>query len=144
MGGRSAEVWHDVVGHLAVLHAAIAPNHFFIERKTDALRDAAGDLSRGENGMKHFADFLQRDEIVDGNAVGREVDGDFGDVNGPGESGVGFAAVVFIVPKNAFGLLVLGETAKRSLLRDVVRGRRRGILRAYRNRRAGLRRSAFF
>ncbi len=118
-GGKIGGGGHDVVGHLAVLHAAIPPNHFFIESKTDGLRDAADNLSRGENGMKHFADFLERDEVFDGNTVGGGVDGDFGDVNGPRESGIGGAAVGFFIPNNVFGLLVLGETAKCSLLRDV-------------------------
>ena len=50
---------HDVVGHLVVGHVAVLPDAFLVEGVADALRDAAFDLARGEDGVEDFADFLQ-------------------------------------------------------------------------------------
>ncbi len=50
---------HDVIRHLGVLHAPVAPFYFLIQRKSDSLRDAAGDLPLGQNRIEHLADFLQ-------------------------------------------------------------------------------------
>ncbi len=52
-GGR-----HDVVCHLTVLHASILPDDFFIERKSDSLRHASGNLALRQNGVKNSTDFL--------------------------------------------------------------------------------------
>ena len=51
-----------------------------------------------EDGMKNFADFLEGDKIVDGGGVRGEIDGDFGDVDGPRESCVSGALILFFVP----------------------------------------------
>ena len=78
----------------------LLPNHFFVQGEADGLRDAAFDLAGGENWMEDFADFLQGDEIVDGYAIGREVNGDLRDVDGPGVCGVSVAAIFFVVPED--------------------------------------------
>ena len=56
---------HDVIRHLAVLHAPILPNHFLVQRISDPLRDAARDLPSRQNRMQHLAHLLQRHEIID-------------------------------------------------------------------------------
>ena len=99
---------HDVVGHLVVGHVAVLPDAFFVERVADALCDSALDLAFGEDGVEDFADFLQRVEVGAGGGVGGGVDGDLGDVDGPGVGGVGFAAVFFVVPEDVAGGLVAG------------------------------------
>ena len=92
---------HDVVGHLAVGHAAVFPDHILVQRIADALRDAAFDLARREHRMDHRADFLHRDEIVDARFKRDGVDADFGHIDRPGESAVGIALIVVVVPEDA-------------------------------------------
>ncbi len=99
---------HDVVGHLVVGEVTVLPKAFLVECVADALRDAAFDLACGEDGVKDFADLLQGVEVGDACGVGRGVDGDFGDVDGPGVGGVGFAAVGFVVPEDVAGGFVAG------------------------------------
>ena len=97
---------HDVVGHLVVGEVAVVPEALLVEGVADALGDAAFDLACGEDGVEDFADFLQGVEVGDAGGVGGGVDGDFGDVDGPGVGGIGFAAVGLVVPEDAFGGLV--------------------------------------
>src|ERR1700680_42752 len=59
-----ARSWHNVIGHLAVLHASILPNHFFIKTESDRLGNAADDLSSGQKWVQNFANFLERDKVV--------------------------------------------------------------------------------
>ncbi len=120
---------HDVVGHLVVGEMAVLPEAFFVERVADALGDAAFDLSGGEDGMEDFADFLQGVEVGDGCGVGGGVDGDFGDVDGPGVGGIGVAAVGFVVPEDVAGGFVAGADFERAVLCEVVRRQRDGSLR---------------
>ncbi len=94
---------HDVVGHLVVGEVAVLPDALFVEGVADALRDAAFDLAGGEDGVEDAADFLEGVEVGDGGGVGGGVDGDFGDVDGPGVGGVGVAAVGVVVPEDVAG-----------------------------------------
>ena len=97
---------HDVVGHLVVGEVAVLPDAFFVEGVADGLRDAAFDLSGGEDGVDDAAYFLDGVEVGDLRGVGGGVDGDFGDVGGPGVGGVGVAAVGFVVPEDVGGRFV--------------------------------------
>ncbi len=92
---------HDVIRHLAILHASVLLVNFFVEREADRLRHASGNLPGCENRVKHLADFLYSDEIFHGHAVGGEVDFDLRNVNGPGKCRIGFAAVFLVIPENA-------------------------------------------
>src|ERR1700730_1558319 len=67
---------HNIVGHLAILHAAFFPNYFFVQREPNSLRDAANNLSGSEDRMQNFAYFLNGYEGVNHNAVGSKIDGD--------------------------------------------------------------------
>jgi hypothetical protein len=58
-------------------------------------------LTLRQNGVKNFADLLQGYEIFDGRAVGREVDGNFSNINSPGKSRIGLTAIFLVIPKNA-------------------------------------------
>src|SRR5579863_8205521 len=114
-GGR-----HNIVGHLAILHAAVVPNHFFVKGKANGLRYAADDLSLRENRVKDFSNFLKRNKIIDRHAVSSEVYRNLRDVDGPGKRGIRLATVLFIVPENAFGLFILREAAEFAVLCSVV------------------------
>src|SRR6266446_6623264 len=85
---------------------AVVPEALFVEGVTDALRDAAFDLACGEDGVENLSYFLDGVEVGDAGEVGGGVDGYFGDVDGPGVGGVGFAAVGVVVPEDALGGLV--------------------------------------
>src|ERR1700730_4163453 len=50
--------WHDVVGHLVVCHAAVLPDHSFVESIADTLRNAAFNLPTREHRVQHAAHFL--------------------------------------------------------------------------------------
>ncbi len=113
---------HDVVGHLVVGEVAVAPEALLVESVADALGDAAFDLAGGEDGMEDFADFLERVEVGDGCGVGGGVDGDFGDVDGPGVGGIGFAAVGFVVPEDVAGGFVAGFGLERAVLGEIAEG----------------------
>ncbi len=89
---------HDVVGHLAVAHAAFLPDYIFIECEADTLCDAAFDLACGENGIDDLADFLDGDEVFNANLGGARLDGNFGDIDSPGVCAVGIALVAGVVP----------------------------------------------
>ena len=115
IGGKIHRSGHHVIGHLRVDHAAFLPHHIFVERETDALRDAAFDLSRCENGIDHLAHFLHRDEIFDANFGGARVHGNFGDVNRPGVSAVGVAAIIFIVPVQIARMFIFDERFQRAV-----------------------------
>jgi hypothetical protein len=80
----------------------------FVEGVADALRDASFDLAAGEDGVEDAADFLEGVEAGDGGHVGVEVDGYFGDVDGPGVAGIGVAAIEVVVPVDLGGGLVAG------------------------------------
>ena len=105
---------HDVVGHLVVGQMTVLPDALFVEGVADALGDSAFDLPGGEDGMKHLADLLQGVEVGDACGVGGGVDGDFGDVDGPGVGGIGFAAIGFVVPEDVAGGFVAGCGFERS------------------------------
>ena len=90
---------HDVVGHLVVAHVAVLVDALFVEGVADALGDAAFDLALGEDGMDDLADLLQGVEVCDRGGVGAGVDGDLGDVDGPGVGGVGVAVVLCRRPR---------------------------------------------
>src|SRR4029077_2237678 len=94
--GRS---WHDVICHLAVLHASILPDHFLVQRISDPLSDTAHDLTSSQNWMKDLAHLLQRYEVIYRYAVGAQVNCNFCDINCPGKCRVCLAAVLFIVPE---------------------------------------------
>ncbi len=85
---------------------AVDPEAFLVEGVADALRDAAFDLACGEDGVEDFSYFLHGVKVGDGGGVGGGVDGYFGDVDGPGVSRVGFAAVGLVVPEDALRGLV--------------------------------------
>ncbi len=106
-GGR-----HDVVCHLPILHASMLPDDFFIQGKSDALRDATGNLALRQNRMKNPADFLQGHEILDGCVVGRKVDRDFCNINRPGKRSIGFATIFLIIPENSVWSFVMREGAQ--------------------------------
>jgi len=53
--------------------------------------------------VQNLANFLQRDEVIHRNAIRRQIDGDFCDVNRPGKCGVGFSTIGLIVPEDAAG-----------------------------------------
>ena len=120
---------HDVVRHLAVLHAPILPNHFLVQRISDSLRDAARDLPAGQNRMQDLAHFLQRDKVVHGHAVGRQINRHFGDINRPGKRRVGLAAILFIVPENIVRRFVTRPRAERSVRRNMILARGAKFLR---------------
>src|ERR1019366_1727561 len=84
---------HDVVGHLAVAHEAVSVYAFFVESVADALGDAALNLAPGEDGVDDLADLLQGVEVGDLGRVGESINGDLGDVDGPGIGGVGVVPV---------------------------------------------------
>src|SRR6202021_514905 len=98
--GNVCAGWNDVVGHLAVGEIAFAPEAFLVERVPDALGAAALDLPRREDGMDDFTHFLQGMEAGDAGGVGDGIDGDLGDVDGPGVGRVGFAAVGLVIPED--------------------------------------------
>ena len=64
----------------------------------------------GEDGMEDLADLLEGVEVCHGGGVGAGVDGDLGDVDGPGVGGVGVAFVLVVVPEDVAGCLVAGAT----------------------------------
>ena len=128
MGGRSRGCRHDVVGHLAILHPPILPNHFFIQGESDALRDATDDLSSCQNRVQHSSYFLKRHEVVHRHVVCCQVDRDLRNVNGPGERGVSFAAIFSLIPENAVRRFVARQAAKFAVLRNIMRGRPRETL----------------
>ena len=99
-GGQVHAGGHDVVGHLVVGEAALLVDTFFVEGVADALGDAAFNLAGREDGVEDLADFLQGVEVGDGSGVGGGVDGDLGDVDGPGVGGVGVALVLVVVPED--------------------------------------------
>src|ERR1700676_3158064 len=47
--------WHNVIGHLAVLHASVLPNDFFIKTESDRLGDTTYDLSSCQKRVQNFA-----------------------------------------------------------------------------------------
>src|SRR5271168_4257706 len=112
---------HDVVGHLTIDHAAFLPDDIFIKSETDALGDAAFDLSGGEDGIDDFTDFLDGDEIFDADFGGAGIDGNFGDVDGPGIGAVGVALIFRVVPMKIGGMLILGEGLQRAEFLEVLR-----------------------
>ena len=65
-------------------------------------------------------------EVGDGGGVGGGVDGDFGDVDGPGVGGVGFAAVGLVVPEDVAGGLVADADFEGAVLGEVAEWRRAG------------------
>jgi hypothetical protein len=85
---------------------AVFVDALFVEGVADALGDAAFDLAFGEDGVEDLADFLQGVETGAGGLVGVVVDGDFGDVDGPGVAGIGVAAIEVVVPEDFCGRLV--------------------------------------
>ena len=91
---------HDVVCHLAVLHAPVLPNHFLVKREAYRLRNPTRDLSGGKNRMENAANFLQCHEVIHVYTVCRQVHGDFGDIHRPGKCCVCFSSILFIVPEN--------------------------------------------
>ena len=91
---------HDVIRHLAVLHAAILPNDFLVQRVSNSLRDAARDLPAGQDRMQHLANFLQRHKVVDRRAVRRQINRHFRDIDRPGKGRVRFSAIFIIVPEH--------------------------------------------
>ena len=95
------------------------PEAFLVEGVADALRDTAFDLAGGEDGVEDFAYFLQGMEVGDARGVGGGVDGDFGDVDGPGVGGVGFAAVGLVVPEDVAGGFVAGFGPQCAVLREI-------------------------
>ena len=107
-GGYIGAGGNDVVRHLVVGEMTILPEALLIEGVADALSDAAFNLAGGEYGMDHFAYFLQSVKVGDVCRVGGGIDGDLGDVDGPGVSRVGFAAVGLIVPKDIARRFVAG------------------------------------
>ena len=121
-GGEVGAGGHDVVGHLVVGEVTVLPEALLVEGVADALGDAAFDLAGGEDGVEDLADFLESVEVGDGCRVGGGVDGDFGDVDGPGVSGIGFAAVGFVVPEDVAGRLVARFGSERAELGEVAEG----------------------
>src|SRR5580704_17481954 len=99
-GWQVAGGWHDVICHLAVLHASFMPNDFLKQGEPDALGDPTHDLSNGKHRVKHSPNFLERDKIVYRNAVSCQVNCDLRNVNRPGICGVSFSPIFLIVPEN--------------------------------------------
>ena len=63
-GRQVARCRHDVVRHLAVLHASILPDHFLIKAESDSLGNSPDDLPARQKRVQNFANFLQRDKVV--------------------------------------------------------------------------------
>src|SRR3984893_12411692 len=104
--GQVARSRHDVVGHLAVLHASILPNHFFTEAESDRLGNTADDLALRQNWMQNLTNFLEGHEVVHRYAIRRQINRDLRDVNRPSKRRVGFSSIFLIVPENIAGRLV--------------------------------------
>ena len=136
-GRKVGGSWHDVVCHLAVLHAAILPNHFLVQRISDSLGNAACDLPAGQDRMQHLANFLQRHEIVDRHAVGRQINCHFRDVDRPGKGGVRFPAILVVIPEHIGRRFVACPRPELSVALQPDCGTRREILRRSTNRQAG-------
>ena len=109
---------HDVVGHLIVDHAAILPDHLFIESEADRLRYSAGDLTFGQNRVKNLSDFLQCDEVIYGHSISCQIHTDLCNVDGPGKGRVGFAAIFFIVPVDIARRFIPGIRLQRAVRPD--------------------------
>src|ERR1017187_9407268 len=88
----------------------------------DALGDAALDLAPGEDGVDDLADLLQGVEVGDLGCVGESVNGDLGDVDGPGIGGGGGASGLVVVPENVGGDLVAGFRDERAVVAQVSQG----------------------
>src|ERR1035441_7392635 len=106
---------HDVVGHLVIAHQAVFVLALLVQRVADALGDPAFHLAPGEDGVDDLADLLQRVEVGDLGHVGEGVDGNLGDVDGPGVGGVSVAAVLVVVPEDVAGRLVAGFGDERAV-----------------------------
>jgi len=87
----------------------VLQDDFFVKRVTDTLRNAAFDLSAGENGIEDAAYFLYGPEVLDFSGVGDGVDGDLRNLDGPGEGGIGFAAIFLIVPEDVGRSLLVAK-----------------------------------
>ncbi len=94
------------------------------------MRHAAGNLPCSQNRIKNLAYFLQRDKVIHGNTVRREIHGDLGNIHGPGISGVSFAAIFFIVPEDIARRLKPTVRFQRSVCRDVFTARRAKLFRS--------------
>ena len=70
--------------------------------------------------MEDFTDLLQGVEVGDAGSIRGGVDGDFGDVDGPGVCGIGFATVVLVVPEDVTGGLIAGFGLECSMLGNVL------------------------
>jgi len=106
-----------VVGEMTVL-----PEAFLVEGIADALGYTAFDLTGGEDGVEDFANFLDGVEVGYLGGIGGGVDGHFGDVDGPGVGGVGFAAVGFVVPGDVSGRFVAGFGFEGAVFGEVEQG----------------------
>ena len=111
---------HDVIGDLAVHHAAFLPDHIFAERKTDALRDSAFDLSRRQNWIDDLADFLNGDKVFDANFGRARVHGNLRDINSPGVCAVGVALIFCVVPVKLTRMLIFHQRLQRAKLGAVL------------------------
>jgi hypothetical protein len=61
-------------------------------------------------------------EVGDLGRVGESINGDLGDVNGPGIGGVGVAPVEVVVPEDVGGGLVAGFRDERAVVAQVSQG----------------------
>jgi hypothetical protein len=116
MGGRSARSRHDVIRHLAVLHASILPNYFFIKAESDPLRNATDDLSSSPEADAELCQLPGARRNRPPTRHRSSDHRDFRDVNRPGKCRVGFASIFLIVPENVAGRLVTRPGAELAML----------------------------
>src|SRR6476620_9920331 len=110
---------HDVVGHLRIDHAALSPYNLLVECPPYSLRHASFDLPCRQNGVDHFPDLLDRDEVVYARLERPQIDADLRDVHAPRVGPVRVTLIALVVPSLSRGRPILRGRFQRPAARDV-------------------------
>src|ERR1017187_1479340 len=100
---------HDVVGHLVVGHVAVLQEHLFVERVTDALRDAAFDLTACQHRIEHSTNFLDSPEFLHFSRVCECIHSYLRYLDRPAEGRISLSAILLVVPEYVWRSLVAAE-----------------------------------